>query len=123
MKKAILVLAAITSLGGVALAQPGAPMGGPARGWDRGAFWRGAPDSPRERIRFLQDRINRGISDGSLNRREAARANGELDRIRAMDRRMHYDSGGRLDDRDRAILQQRLDDLSRRIRWSRHNGW
>ncbi len=124
MKKALLVLAACVSLGGIAMAQP--PMGdqyqgGPARGWDRDTFWRGAPNSPRERIGFLQDRIDRGVADGSLNRGEARRASRELDRIRAMDRRMHYDSGGRLDDRDRAILQQRLDDLSRSIRWARHN--
>jgi hypothetical protein len=119
MKKILLTLAALASLSGtVAVAQP-APV--PPPGWDAGAFWRGAPDSPRQRIQFLQDRINRGIGDGSLDRREAMSANRELDRIRQMDRRMHYDNGGRLNPRDRAVIQGRLDDLSRRIRWARRN--
>ncbi len=76
-------------------------------GGDRNRFWRGAPERPHERIRFLQDRIKRDIADGSLDRRKAPRANGELDRIRAMDWRMHDDSGSR------------LDDLSRGRRWAR----
>lgn len=90
--------------------------------WDSGAFWRGAPDSPRERIAFLQSRIDRGAADGSLDRREAKRASRELDSIRRQDARMHY-RDGRLDPGERAVLQSRLDDLSRRIRWMRHNGW
>jgi hypothetical protein len=118
MKKFLLLLAAATSLSGMAAVAQPAP---PPPGWDAGAFWRGAPDSPRQRIQFLQDRINRGIGDGSLDRREARSANAELDRIRQMDRRMHYDQGGRLNDQDRAVLQNRLDDLSRRIRWARRN--
>jgi len=121
MKRTIVALAGGLLLSGIAVAQIPPPP--PPGGWDAGAFWRGAPDSPRERIRFLQDRIDRGRADGSLNPREAARAGRELDRIRMMDRRMHYDSGGRLDPRQRDMLQARLDSLSQQIRWSRHNGW
>ena len=46
----------------------------PGPGGNRGdgdAFWRGAPVGLRERIDWLQQRINRGASDGSLDRREA----------------------------------------------------
>lgn len=133
--KIILCLAGLT-LAGSAIAQPVPGGGYPDRGdhrgdyqggghqgggYDAGTFWRGAPDSPRERIQFLQNRIDRGISDGSLDRREARRASGELAKIRQMDRRLHYRDGGRLDPRDRDMIQSRLDDLSRRLHWMRQN--
>lgn len=138
MKAKIFLCLAGLTLAGSAIAQP-APGGGyPDRGYhgggyagggyngdrggnDAGSFWRGAPDSPRERIQFLQDRINRGMSDGSLDRREGRRANGELAKIREMDRHMHYRDGGRLDPRDRDMIQGRLDGLSRSLRFMRHN--
>ena len=87
-----------------------------------GGMWRGAPQGAHERIQFLQDRINRGMSDGSLNRREAGGALHELDRIRSMDRSLHYRDHGRLTPGDEAAVQHRLDDLSSRIHWERHNG-
>ena len=82
--------------------------------WDREAFWRGAPADVYQRIGFVQNRINRGISDGSLDRREARTSQRELERIKVDARRM-----GRLDARERAILQDRLDNLSQRLRWQR----
>lgn len=91
--------------------------------YSAGAFWRGAPDSPRERIQFLQDRINRGMSDGSLSRGEAMRANRELNGVRAWIRNMHWQDGGRLTPEQRGRVQARLDQVSSRIRWMRHNGW
>jgi hypothetical protein len=92
-------------------------------GWDREAFWRGAPQSTRERIRWLQQRIDRGISDGSLDRREARDAQRELDRISRMAMRMRADRYGDLRPRDRDEIQARLDDLSQRLRWSRGGGY
>ena len=123
MRVRVLSLVAALALATPALAQY--PMGGPDRGhgWDSGAFWRGAPDSPRERIQFLQDRIDRGVADGSLDRREAWRANRDLSGLRAWMRRMHWQDEGRLTPDQRANVQARLDDLSRRIHWMRHNGW
>jgi len=100
--------------------RPGGP--GAPGGWNADSFWRGAPDSPRERIQFLQDRIDRGIADGSLDRREGARASRQLAGIRQWVRQMHYDNG-RLTPQQRADVQARLDGLSRQIRWMRHNGW
>jgi hypothetical protein len=92
-------------------------------GWNGNAFWRGAPTGPWERIAFLQQRIDRGIADGSLNRQEGWRAQNELRRIREEAGNMRRRDGGRLSGTDEARLQSRLDDLSRRIRWLRHNGW
>jgi hypothetical protein len=114
--KRLLTIAAATLLAGSAMAQ-GAP------GWDRNAFWRGAPESPRERIAFLQDRINRGAADGSLDRREADHAQRDLDGIRRWSMRLHMRDGGHLSNTDRDALQARLDDLSHRLHWMRHNGW
>ncbi len=93
------------------------------RGWDGNAFWRGAPDSPRDRIEFLQDRINRGRADGSLNRHEAMRVSGELNGLRHWIQRMHWQDQGRLTPDQRGQVQARLDQISQQIRWMRHNGW
>ena len=85
--------------------------------WDRDAFWRGAPDSPRERISFLQQRIDRGTRDGSLDRREARRAQYQLNSIRTDLNR------GRLTPPRREMILNRLDDLSRSLRWARQNDY
>jgi len=71
--------------------------------WNRESFWRGAPTDLRQRIDWLQQRIQRGIADGSLDRREARQAQYQLDAIR----------------READALDRRLDDVSRQIRWSR----
>jgi len=71
--------------------------------WDREAFWRGAPDDTQQRIDWLERRIDRGISDGTLDPTEARRARYELENLR----------------RDAATLDSRLDNLSRNLRWSR----
>ena len=86
-------------------------------GWDRDAFWRGAPDDPRQRIAFMQTRIDRGISDGSLDRREARRAQQDLNVIKRDARNM----GRRYDSRQADRLQARLDDLGQRLRWQRND--
>lgn len=132
MKHRILMLMAGLTISGAAIAQYGQPGRGPGGyngvpgggpGWNGGEFWRGAPDSPRQRIQFLQDRINRGMGDGSLDRREARSALAELNNIRRMDARMHYDNAGRLSPNERGIIQGRLDQLSQRLHWMRHNGY
>ena len=103
----------------------GGYQGGPNRGgaYDAGAFWRGAPDNPNQRIQFLQDRVNRGMADGSLDRREAGRVNGELNGVRTWIRRMHWQDDGRLTPDQRAQVQGRLDGIIRQIHWMRQNGW
>lgn len=81
------------------------PYGGYSSGFNAEVFWRGAPDGLQQRIDWLQQRIDRGVSDGSLDRQDARRAQWELDSLR----------------RDANALQQRLNDLSRNIRWARND--
>ena len=71
------------------------------------------------RISRIEDRIQRGRADGSLSSREARRANYTLNDIRRDESyRRHH---GRLNDRDEARLQARLDQLSTQIRMDRND--
>jgi hypothetical protein len=111
---------ALAAIGSVPLAaQQGQDWrgGNGASSWDRDTFWRGAPAGPRERISFLQQRIDRGMSDGSLDRREARRAQYQLNGIRAELNR------GRMTPPRREMILNRLDDLSRSLRWARNNDY
>jgi len=70
------------------------------------------------RIARIDERIDRGRADGSLSRYEARRAAMALNDIKRDERRrMRY---GRLSDRDEAILQRRLDNLSAQVRMDRN---
>lgn len=66
-----------------------------------------------ERIEQMDRRIDRGLRDGSLNRREARDLRGELSRISDREARMRAD--GRLNPRERERLQNDLDRLERHI--------
>lgn len=123
--KGLIFGATVMLLSGAAVAQmpPPGPPPGPPPAWDAGAFWRGAPDNPNDRIHFLQDRVNRGVADGSLDRHEAWRVNRELNGVRQWIHRMHWEDAGRLTPDQRARVQGRLDQISQQIRWLRHNGW
>jgi hypothetical protein len=115
MKRVMARIAIIASMVTAAVPLAGQPA------WDSNTFWRGAPAGPWQRIGFLQQRIDRGIRDGSLDRREAWRAQRELRTIREDAWRMRRDNGGRLTPEASATLQGRLDSLSRSIRWMRRN--
>jgi hypothetical protein len=106
--KAILAAFALTVAGAATQldAQPTQGTWQYGESYNRETFWRGAPDGLQQRIDWLQQRINRGIADGSLERNEARRAQRQLDALR----------------RDAAKLQRQLDDLGRSIRWSRRDG-
>lgn len=134
MKRMLLALAvsaaAVTAVA-PAVAQPYGPPGPPPapagmRDHDMGGyragrdFWRGAPTSSWERMQWMQQRIERGRADGSLNPREAKRAQRELDRTRRyiQDARRRF---GELRPQDRAYVDQRLDYVRNLIRWERHN--
>jgi len=73
--------------------------------WNSNDFWRGAPQGVQQRIDWLQQRIDRGVQDGTIDRGEARRVQTQLNQIR--------DQAARLD--------RNLDDLSRGIRWARQN--
>jgi len=118
MKMNVLAGAALLAMLGSTpvVAQPPGAAWNSGGAWSRDAFWRGAPTDPRQRIQFLQRRIDRGVADGSLNRREARSAQLELNDIRRDAARRGW-SPARAD-----MIQQRLDALSQRIRWERRNG-
>lgn len=98
------------ALGALTLAVAVPALAQPMGGWDID-----------RREQWLADRIDHGVADGSLDRREAHRVHNELRSIRRQEdhMRMHHD--GRLNDEDRAVLESRLDDLSHRVRWLREN--
>ena len=82
----------------------------------------GAADYPRDvrgRIAWLDERVQRGMRDGSLSRSEARRAMNDLDRVRKDERRLRRGGGYRPN--DESYLQSRLDTISSEIRWSRRN--
>ena len=84
-------------------------------------FGPGAPRDPRARIEFLQQRIDRGYRDGSLDPREARGAARELDRIRQRARDLYRRDRGQLSGGHQAEIEGRLDDLGRRLRWDRRS--
>src|SRR5687768_9314173 len=90
------------------------------RGWNSGEFWRGAPNGTWERISYLQQRIDQGVRDGSLDRREARRASAQLRGIRQDAQQMRRYRGESRIGQERA-LQARLDELGRNLRWQRSN--
>ena len=101
-----LACAAALAGGAAPLAAQPYGYGGSYRGaYSNDDFWRGAPDGLQQRIDWVQQRINRGVADGSLDREDARRAQWELDSLR----------------RDATALQQRLDGLSRSVRWARQD--
>ncbi|EIZ78035.1 17 kda surface antigen family protein [Novosphingobium sp. Rr 2-17] len=103
----VLLAVACVTLGSAtpSIAQPIPQDWRPGDAWNRDIFWRGAPNGIRERVDWLQQRIDRGVADGSLDQREADRAQRELDGIK----------------RDAMALDERLDDASRNISWSRRD--
>ena len=71
---------------------------------------------------WIQQRINQGRMDGSLDRREAARAQRTLNEIRATQAQLTRRGHGRLSDTDRIYIEQRLDRLRDGLHWMRDNG-
>ncbi len=75
-----------------------------------------------QREHWLQERINRGHRDGSLDGREYARVQTQLDNIRHDQRVMAANRGGVLMPDQQRVLEGRLDNVSNSIAWLRHNG-
>ena len=93
--------------------QPG--YGQPVQGGGRGL-------QLRQRADQLEQRIRRGIADGSLDRREADRALGELAGVRRFEDDLLARGHGVLSPPERMQVSSRLDALERNIRWLRTNG-
>jgi hypothetical protein len=101
--------------------RPGPPP--PAYGPGPGGFWAGAPVGIRERIDFLQNRVNRAASAGRIGPREAGDFNRDLDGIRHQTMDLRARDGGHLTPPDRDYLQQRLDAVSERLHWDARWGY
>ena len=86
------------------------------RGRDEGASGWGLD----RRIEWMQRRIEHGRDDGSLDRREARRAQQTLNNIR-YDMSRWQRRRGELGGWQRDQLQARLDRLNDQLRWLRHN--
>ncbi len=78
--------------------------------------------SLERREAWMQERIDRSRTDGSLSRREAYRAQRALSDIRSTQARFMRRDYGRLSDAHRAYIEQRLDRLRDSLRWMRGNG-
>jgi hypothetical protein len=114
MRRKLLILAAAVSFA--------VPIAASAQSaWDSATFWHDAPPAAWERIDFLQTRIDHGRADGSLNEHEGIRAQADLHQIRDLAAQMRERDGGSLNATDETYVQGRLDNLSRQIRWDRHN--
>lgn len=127
MKTILTSLAAVVALSAVAgpaLAQPYAPRHEQGR-YDQGRHDQGRHDpawvSVNQRQEQLDRRIDRGVRQGDLSRREAQHLRGEFRDIARLENR--YRSNG-LSFRERADLDRRFDRLSAQIRYERrdHDG-
>lgn len=110
--------------------------GAPSGRWDNGRYYANnassygynasygpTADMPRDipqRISWLNERVRRGMNDGSLSRSEANRAMRDLNMVSRQARDMRRRNGG-YNPRDEQFLQARLDTISSEIRWSRRN--
>ncbi len=75
------------------------------------------------RQRHQQARINRGVRDGQITPRGAARAENQQNRIDAREDRMRANDGGHLTAQDRHRLAREQDRSSRGIYDRNHNGY
>jgi hypothetical protein len=73
-----------------------------------------------QRSANLEARINQGIRSGALNRNEAFRLKSDLRGLVNLENRYRI-SGGRLDLRERADLDRRFDNLSRKVMIQKHD--
>jgi hypothetical protein len=94
-----------------ALAQPGPPAAQVQPG-----------HALRQQLDALEQRIQNGIRSGEIDRGEADRAMRQVASIRQEQDRLRAAGGGQLSEIDRGRLQERLDNLSRSIRWMREHG-
>jgi hypothetical protein len=87
--------------------------------YDAPGFWREAPVGIRERIDWMQARIDRSRDNGSLDPRQVSYAQHELSDIRRMTQDLRARDGGDLSEADRGYIQGRLNHLGENLRWMR----
>lgn len=117
MKKltTLTLIGAASALALTATAASAQPYNGRHDGYrgDRGAW-----TSINERQAQLDRRIDQGVRNGSLNRREASRLRGEFTQIARLEARYRVNG---LTGWERADLDRRFDTLSAQIRAERHD--
>ena len=121
MKKALIPVLATLALGAVTAPSYAAVQayGHQGRGYDQGRAhnnWQ----SINQRQAQLDRRIDQGVRNGTLSRREAIRLRSEFRQI-AMLEAQYRRSGRGLDNRERADLDRRFDRLSAQIRAERRD--
>jgi hypothetical protein len=114
MKRLLAPVLAAACVAGVAFPVLAQPYGSPRPVGGQGV-------QLRQRADQLEQRIRRGIVDGSLDRREADRVLGELTAARRLEDDLLARDRGVLTVGDRQQVAVRLDQLERSIRWLRNN--
>ena len=89
--------------------------------YQQGSGWAGAPMDIRGRQAWLQQRIQRGLNDGTLSRAEADDAMRQLNMISRQERSMRHYRNGQLGRRDSMTIQARLDHVAADIRSDRRD--
>ncbi|WGM38542.1 hypothetical protein [Caulobacter sp. NIBR1757] len=114
MKKMLMAVAAVATLGTAAAAMPAAaqPYGGGGYGGGYGGYGHGGGIDARQDE--IQNRIARAERNGRLNHREARRLREQLWEIKRIEARYRYDR--HLSRWERSDLDQRLDRLAWRVR-------
>ena len=105
MKKIVII-----SLGAAAMLASALPAA--AQSWDR-------PDYRGFQGGSIEQRIDRGVRDGSLTRWEASRLRGELQQIHQLEWRYGRDGVSSWESRD---IDRRYDALTQRLRFERNDG-
>lgn len=103
MKKFAILIA------GIGIATTAIPAASAQPGWQ----------SVNQRQTQLDRRIDQGVRNGSLNRREAVRLRTEFRQIAGLERRYRQSNG--LSQWERRDLDRRFDALSAKIRWERRD--
>lgn len=111
MKKILLSIAAVSAVAAAAL--PAAAMAQSYRPDDRGGW-----DNGGDRIERLDRRIDRGLRDGSLSRREAWRLKDDLRETARLQYRYSRDG---MNGWERADLDRRFDRISAQIHYERQD--
>ncbi len=93
----------------------GQPPGG-------GGFWQGAPTDVRQRIDFLQQRVDRLSSSGRITPDAAQRAYTRLRQVRHY-ARTNYQRYGQLTPDQQGYVQSQLDYVGRSLHWEANNGY
>jgi len=101
------------------VAPPTYQSSAPPPPYDGGGFWRQAPGDLRQRIDWMQARVDRARYERTLDPRQVSYALHELSDIRYLSNDLRTRDRGRLSPSDQQYLQDRLDTLSQNLRWAR----